>query len=91
MILCVCVCVFSSFCLFEDIAFSEYFFVPFPLSLESTVYVLSFRMAFFYLVTTCWIFDISLCENSFFFKMYFISNYYLHQILHCSVGNLVSF
>ena len=28
-------------------------------------YVLSFRMVFFYLVTTGWIFDnISLCENS---------------------------
>ena len=27
-------------------------------------YVLSFRMVLFYLVTTGWIFDISLCENS---------------------------
>ena len=27
-------------------------------------YVLSFRMVFFYLSTTGWIFDISLCENS---------------------------
>ena len=27
-------------------------------------YVISFRMVFFYLVTTGWIFDISLCENS---------------------------
>ena len=37
------------------------FFVPFPLSLcmESTSYVLSFRVVFFYLVTTGWIFDIS--------------------------------
>ena len=57
------------FCLFGYVAFSEYFFVPFPLSLcmESTAYVLSFRMVFFvffYLVTTGWIFDISLCENS---------------------------
>ena len=36
---------------------SEYFFVPFPLSLcmESTSYVLSFRMVFFYLETTGWI------------------------------------
>ena len=33
--------------------------------MESTSYVLSFRMVFFYLVTTGWIFDISLlCENS---------------------------
>ena len=41
-------------------------FVPFPLSLcmETTSYVLSFRMVFFYLVTTGWIFYISLCENS---------------------------
>ena len=49
------------------IATSRFFFpsvfnVPFPLSLcmESTSYVLSFRMVFFYLVTTGWIFDISL-------------------------------
>ena len=33
--------------------------------MESTSYVLSFRMVFFYLVTTSWIFDISLCEDSF--------------------------
>ena len=32
--------------------------------MESTSSVLSFRMVFFYLVTTGWIFDISLCENS---------------------------
>ena len=32
--------------------------------MESTSYVLSFRTVFFYLVTTGWIFDISLCENS---------------------------
>ena len=32
--------------------------------MESTSYVLSFRMVFFYLVTTGWIFEISLCENS---------------------------
>ena len=30
----------------------------------STSYVLSFRIVFFYLVTTGWIFDIRLCENS---------------------------
>ena len=55
-----------SFAFFGDAAFSEYFFVPFPLSLcmESTSYVLSFRTVFFYLVTTGWIFYISLCENS---------------------------
>ena len=32
--------------------------------MESRSYVLSFRMVFFYLVTTVWIFDISLCANS---------------------------
>ena len=32
--------------------------------MESTSYVLSFRMVFFYLVTMCWIFDINLCDNS---------------------------
>ena len=59
---------FFSFCLFGDVVFSEYFFVLFPLSLYmvSTSYVLSFRViVIFYLVTTGWIFDISLlCENS---------------------------
>ena len=51
---------------FGNVAFSEYFFVPLPLSLcmESTSYVLSFRMVFFYLGTSGWIFDSSLCENS---------------------------
>ena len=47
--------------------FFRVFFVLFPLSLcmESTSYVLSFRMVFVYLVTTGWILDISLlCENS---------------------------
>ena len=33
-------------------------------SMESTSYVLSFRMMYFYLVTTGWMFFISLCENS---------------------------
>ena len=51
-----------------DVAFSEYCFVPFPLSLctESTSYVLSFRIVFFYVVTTGWVFDIIslLCESS---------------------------
>ena len=33
--------------------------------MESTAYVISFRIVFFYLVATGWIFDISLlCENS---------------------------
>ena len=42
------------------------FFVPLPFSLcmESTSYVLSSRLVFFYLVTRGWNFDISLiCEN----------------------------
>ena len=45
--------------------FFRVFFVSFPLYLcmDSTSYVLSFRMAFFYLVTTGWICYISLCEN----------------------------
>ena len=38
--------------------------VPLSLCMESTSYVLYFRMVFFYRVTTDWIFDISLfCEN----------------------------
>ena len=32
--------------------------------MESTPYVFSFRMVFFYLVTTGWTVDIGLCENS---------------------------
>ena len=45
--------------------FFQVFSVQFPLSLrmESTSYVLSFPMAFFYLLTTGWIFYISLFEN----------------------------
>ena len=51
--------------LFGDVAFSEYllyyYLLPFSLinSVESTSYVFSSRMVFFYLVTTGWIFDIS--------------------------------
>ena len=54
------------FFFFGTCRFFRLFFVPFPLSLcmESTSYVLSFRMVFSYLVTTDWIFGISLCENS---------------------------
>ena len=51
----------------KDVAFSEYFFVPFPLSLymESTLYVLSFRMVFFLPCDHGLDFSISLlCENS---------------------------
>ena len=33
-------------------------------SMESTSYVLSLRMVFFYLVTTGWIFYVNLCKNS---------------------------
>ena len=32
--------------------------------MESTSYVFSFRMVFFYLLTTGWVYDTSLCENS---------------------------
>ena len=41
-------------------------FVPLPLSLctESASYVFPFQVVFFYLVTTGWISDISLCEDS---------------------------
>ena len=38
--------------------------MPFSLCMESTSYVLSFGMVFFYQVTTGWIFDISLRDNS---------------------------
>ena len=47
-----------SFCFFGDVAFSEYFctIVVFSLYAEYVVlYVISFRMMFFYLVTTGWI------------------------------------
>ena len=52
--------------LFWRYRFFRVFFVPFPLSLcmETTSYVLSSRKVFFYLVTTGWSFDISLCKNS---------------------------
>ena len=56
----------TSVTFFLKCRFFQVFFVLFPLSLcmESTSYVLSFRMVFFYLVTTGWIFDISLYKNS---------------------------
>ena len=38
--------------------------LPFSLCMESTSYVFFFRVVCFYLVTTGWIFDISLCESS---------------------------
>ena len=59
-------CVFLFFWRCRFFRFFCLFFVPFPLSLcmEGTSYVLSFLMVFFYLVTTGWIFDTSLCENS---------------------------
>ena len=52
--------------LFWRCRFSRVLFVPFPLSLcmQSTSYVLFFRVVCSYLVTTGWIFFISLCENS---------------------------
>ena len=52
------------FFIWRDVAFSEYCLYHFrSLCISSTSYVLSFRIAFFNLVTTGWIFDISLCEN----------------------------
>ena len=50
------------FLFFWRCRFFRVFFLPFPLFLcmESTSYVISFRMMFFYLVTTGWIFYISL-------------------------------
>ena len=46
--------------------FPSILFVPLSFSpcMECISYVLSFRMVFFYLVTTGWIFDIGFCENS---------------------------
>ena len=38
--------------------------VPFSRCMESASCVFSFRIVFFYLVTTGWIFDIISCENS---------------------------
>ena len=61
------VCLFFSFCSFGDVAFSEYFFCTIAIfSLYGEYVVRSFLPdgVFFYLVTTGWIFDISLCENS---------------------------
>ena len=42
---------------------------------ESTPNILSFRMVFFYLVTTGWIFFISLCESSIITKHIFLGCY----------------
>ena len=78
-----CVSVFLfPFCLFGDVAFSGYYFVPFPLfSLHGkyVLYVLSFQMVFLYFVTTGWIFDISLCDNS------------INQSINLSVGSVGAF
>ena len=53
---------FFSLFFFWRCRFFRVFSVPLPFSLctESMPYVLSFRMVFFYLVTTGWIIDISL-------------------------------
>ena len=54
-----------SFSFFGYVAFSELFCTISAFSLDGEYVVRSsFRMVFFYLVTTGWIFDISLCENS---------------------------
>ena len=42
----------------------HYRFLFFFFCMESTSYIFPFRMMFFYLVTTGWIFDISICDNS---------------------------
>ena len=56
---------FFPFVLFRYVFFSSSFCaIAFSLCMESTSYVLFFRMVVFYLVTTGWMFDISLCENS---------------------------
>ena len=54
------------FSFFGDNAFSEYFLYHFRFLFVYREYVVRsfFRMVFFYLVTTAWIFDISLYENS---------------------------
>ena len=53
--------VYLDMSLFPSIFCTE---LPFSNCMESTSYVLSFRMVFFYLVTTGWIFYISVCEKS---------------------------
>ena len=45
-------------------------------------YVLSFRMVFFYLVTTGWIFDIGLCENLISQSRYMTISYTLQLYRH---------
>ena len=51
--------------IYLEMSLFRVFSCPPSFCMESTSYVLSFRMVFFYLVTTGWIFDISLlCENS---------------------------
>ena len=54
----------TCFLFFPFLFIGERHSLPLSLCMERTSYVLSFRMLFFYLVTTGWIFDISLCENS---------------------------
>ena len=59
-------CFFFSFCLFGDVAFSEYFLYHCRFLFVRRVRRTFFPSGwcFFYLVTTGWIFYISLCENS---------------------------
>ena len=51
---------FLEMSLFQSICVS----LPFSLCMESTSYVFPFRVVFFYLVTTGWIFFINSSENS---------------------------
>ena len=54
---CLCPLLFMfTFCFFGEVPFSGYSVsFPFPLCMESTLLYVSFRVAFFYLVTTGWI------------------------------------
>ena len=61
-----CICLLFFFLLWRCRFFRVFLYhsLPFSLCMESTSYVFSFRMVFSYLVTTGWILDIRLCENS---------------------------
>ena len=56
------ICLFVWRCRFFRVFFLYHFRFLFVWRVRRTFF--SFRMVFFYLVTTGWIFDISLCENS---------------------------
>ena len=60
--------------------------LPFSLvnSMENTSYVFSFRMVFFYLVTTGWVFYISLCEKMY-VSVHIINPLGFNHIQHCNL------